>query len=134
MPTSTWFSFQLWPRAEKTVAIRATPWRSICLVRGAYLLNLCSSDWCRSPLDRTVFERGSSRRHHGVGGQITLGTRLDGAGRLAAIADELTKAGVCIKPAGGSFTYATPKTVPSEGDVLVVAGETDRADAFGTLP
>jgi trk system potassium uptake protein TrkA len=40
---------------------------------------------------------------------------------------------VCIKPAGGTFTYATPETVPSEGDVLVVAGETDRAEAFGTL-
>jgi trk system potassium uptake protein len=40
---------------------------------------------------------------------------------------------VCIKPAGGRFTYATPETVPSEGDVLVVAGETDRAEAFGAL-
>ena len=40
---------------------------------------------------------------------------------------------VCIKPAGGTFTYATPDTVVSEGDVLVVAGETDRAEAFGTL-
>ena len=40
---------------------------------------------------------------------------------------------VCIKPAGGTFTYATPETVPREGDVLVVAGETDRAEAFGKL-
>jgi trk system potassium uptake protein TrkA len=40
---------------------------------------------------------------------------------------------VCIKPAGGNFTYATPDTVVSEGDVLVVAGETHRAEAFGTL-
>lgn len=40
---------------------------------------------------------------------------------------------VCIKPTGGSFTYATPETVVSEGDVLVVAGETHRAEAFGTL-
>lgn len=41
---------------------------------------------------------------------------------------------VCIKPAGGSFTYATPDTVISEGDILVVAGETGKAEAFGELP
>jgi trk system potassium uptake protein TrkA len=40
---------------------------------------------------------------------------------------------VCIKPAGGSFTYATPDTVVSEGDILVVAGEKARAEAFGEL-
>jgi trk system potassium uptake protein len=40
---------------------------------------------------------------------------------------------VCIKPQGGSFTYATPDTVVQEGDVLVVAGETKRAEAFGEL-
>ncbi len=40
---------------------------------------------------------------------------------------------VCIKPAGGSFTYATPDTVVSEGDILVVAGEKRRAEAFGEL-
>ena len=40
---------------------------------------------------------------------------------------------VCIKPRGGTFTYATPDTVVSEGDILVVAGETDRAEAFGEL-
>ena len=40
---------------------------------------------------------------------------------------------VCVKPAGGAFTYATPDTVVSEGDVLVVAGETHRAEAFGVL-
>ena len=41
---------------------------------------------------------------------------------------------VCIKPRGGSFTYATPDTVVQEGDVLVVAGETKRAESFGELP
>jgi len=41
---------------------------------------------------------------------------------------------VCIKPQGGSFTYATPDTVVQDGDVLVVAGETRRAEAFGELP
>ena len=40
---------------------------------------------------------------------------------------------VCIKPAGGSFTYATPETVVQEGDVLVVAGETPRAERFSSL-
>src|SRR5512134_1030116 len=40
---------------------------------------------------------------------------------------------VCIKPEGGSFTYATPDTVPNEGDILVVAGEKRRAEAFGEL-
>jgi trk system potassium uptake protein TrkA len=40
---------------------------------------------------------------------------------------------VCIKPAGGSFTYATPDTVVNEGDILVVAGEKRRAEAFGEL-
>jgi len=40
---------------------------------------------------------------------------------------------VCIKPRGGTFTYATPDTVVSEGDILVVAGETDRAEVFGEL-
>ena len=38
---------------------------------------------------------------------------------------------VCIKPRGGAFTYATPDTVVNEGDILVVAGETRRAEAFG---
>jgi trk system potassium uptake protein TrkA len=40
---------------------------------------------------------------------------------------------VCIKPASGSFTYATPETVVQEGDVLVVAGEKRRAESFGEL-
>lgn len=40
---------------------------------------------------------------------------------------------VCIKPEGGHFTYATPETVVNDGDILVVAGETKRAEAFGEL-
>jgi trk system potassium uptake protein TrkA len=40
---------------------------------------------------------------------------------------------VCVKPKGGAFTYATPDTVVNEGDILVVAGETGRAEAFGEL-
>jgi trk system potassium uptake protein len=40
---------------------------------------------------------------------------------------------VCIKPEGGSFTYATPDTVPGLNDVLVVAGETDRVAGFADL-
>jgi trk system potassium uptake protein len=37
---------------------------------------------------------------------------------------------VCIKPQGGSFTYATPDTVVGEGDILVVAGEIARTHEF----
>jgi trk system potassium uptake protein TrkA len=40
---------------------------------------------------------------------------------------------VCIKPQGKTFTYATPDTVAQEGDILVVAGETRRAEEFGEL-
>jgi trk system potassium uptake protein TrkA len=40
---------------------------------------------------------------------------------------------VCVKPEGGSFTYATPETIVNVGDILVVAGETKRAEAFGEL-
>ena len=40
---------------------------------------------------------------------------------------------VCIKPSGGSYTYATPETRVSEGDVLVVAGPTEQAEAFARL-
>jgi trk system potassium uptake protein len=40
---------------------------------------------------------------------------------------------VCIKPEGGSFTYATPDTVVNDGDILVVAGETRRAEEFGEM-
>lgn len=40
---------------------------------------------------------------------------------------------VCIKPEGGSFTYATQETVPGPDDVLVVAGETDRVEGFAKL-
>jgi trk system potassium uptake protein len=40
---------------------------------------------------------------------------------------------VCIKPEGGSFTYATPDTVPGPNDILVVAGETDKAEGFADL-
>lgn len=40
---------------------------------------------------------------------------------------------VCIKPKGGTFTYATPETMANDGDILVVAGETRRAEAFGEL-
>jgi trk system potassium uptake protein TrkA len=40
---------------------------------------------------------------------------------------------VCIKPEGGSFTYATPETVPGSDDILVVAGATDRVEGFSEL-
>jgi len=37
---------------------------------------------------------------------------------------------VCIKPAGESFTYATPDTAISADDILLVAGEIKQAEAF----
>lgn len=37
---------------------------------------------------------------------------------------------VCVKPAGGSFTYATADTVIGAGDLLLVAGETAAAERF----
>lgn len=40
---------------------------------------------------------------------------------------------VCVKPADGTFTYATPDTVVHEGDILVVAGETKHAEGFSEL-
>lgn len=40
---------------------------------------------------------------------------------------------VCVKPAGGQFTYATADTVLSEGDVIVVAGATSSAQNFAAL-
>lgn len=37
---------------------------------------------------------------------------------------------VCVKPAGQTFTYATPETVIKEDDLLLVAGETLQAQKF----
>jgi trk system potassium uptake protein TrkA len=40
---------------------------------------------------------------------------------------------VSIKSPGKAATYATPETVPQEGDILVVAGETRRVEEFVQL-
>jgi trk system potassium uptake protein len=40
---------------------------------------------------------------------------------------------VCIKPGDEPFTYATPDTLISEGDILLVAGETKRVERFANL-
>ena len=40
---------------------------------------------------------------------------------------------VCVKPNGEGFTYATPETRMAEGDILVVAGDVERAEAFAAL-
>lgn len=40
---------------------------------------------------------------------------------------------VCIKSEGEAFTYATADTVVRANDILVVAGETKRAEAFSAL-
>jgi trk system potassium uptake protein TrkA len=41
---------------------------------------------------------------------------------------------VAVKPPGGPFTYATPETVVDPGDLLVVAGPRETAEAFASLP
>ena len=40
---------------------------------------------------------------------------------------------VCIKPPGQQFTHATPETVLEQGAVLVVAGQTKKAEDFAHL-
>jgi trk system potassium uptake protein TrkA len=40
---------------------------------------------------------------------------------------------VCVKPEGGTFTYATPETILEKGAVLVVAGASRKAEAFAHL-
>ncbi len=40
---------------------------------------------------------------------------------------------VCIKPVGGTFTYATAATRVEDGDLLVVAGKCDSAEQFAKL-
>ncbi len=37
---------------------------------------------------------------------------------------------VCVKPAGDSFTYATPDSVLDQGALLLIAGEKDAVEAF----
>jgi trk system potassium uptake protein len=51
----------------------------------------------------------------------------------AHVRDRYAVTVVCVKPRGGTFTYATPDTVPNEGDVLVVAGTTAAVEAFARL-
>ena len=41
---------------------------------------------------------------------------------------------VAVKPPGGPFTYATPETVVHPGDLMVVAGRREKAEAFASLP
>jgi trk/ktr system potassium uptake protein len=41
---------------------------------------------------------------------------------------------VAVKPPGGAFAYATPETVVNQGDLMVVAGPRDKAEAFASLP
>lgn len=41
---------------------------------------------------------------------------------------------VAVKPGGGAFTYATPETVVRDGDLMVVAGRREKAEAFADLP
>lgn len=40
---------------------------------------------------------------------------------------------VCVKPLGGTFTFATADTLINDGDILVIAGDTRRVEAFAKL-
>ncbi len=40
---------------------------------------------------------------------------------------------VCLKPAGGTFTFATADALIGEGDILVVAGNTESVEAFALV-
>lgn len=40
---------------------------------------------------------------------------------------------VCVKQPGGRFSYATPETVVGAGDLIVVAADAARAEAFANL-
>lgn len=40
---------------------------------------------------------------------------------------------VCVKPVGGAFTFATADTMIADGDILVIAGDTRRVEAFAKL-
>ncbi|MFC9975660.1 potassium channel family protein [Spirillospora sp. NPDC127200] len=40
---------------------------------------------------------------------------------------------VCVKPVGEPFTYATPDTVLQYGDLILVAGPTDKVERFAAL-
>jgi trk system potassium uptake protein len=58
------------------------------------------------------------------------------AGRTLAesgIREKFNVTVVCVKPAGGRYTYATVDTTLCAGDLLVIAGETTAAEAFARL-
>lgn len=40
---------------------------------------------------------------------------------------------VCVKPRGGTFTYATPETELRRGDIVVVAGTNEACETFASL-
>ena len=51
----------------------------------------------------------------------------------AAIRQRWNVTVVCVKPSRGNFTYANAETVLGKGDLLVVAGETESAEAFARV-
>lgn len=86
---------------------------------------------------------------HAVGGRVLDYFQLDDGfviaevraptsmhGKSIAAADVRNRFGVtivCIKPAGGAFTYATPDTVMGDGDILVLAGAVESTEAFAAV-
>ncbi len=89
-----------------------------------------------------------ARVAHAVSGQVVDYFQLDEGFVLAEIRAKTPTSGgtlqelnlrerfgitvVCIKQGGRGFTYATPDTHVSEGDLLVIAGTAEDADRFAS--
>ncbi len=86
---------------------------------------------------------------HAVSGQVVDYFELDEGFVLAEVRAKAAIAGgsladlnirkrfgvtvVCIKHEGGGFTYATPESTISTGDLLVIAGAAEDAERFATF-
>jgi trk system potassium uptake protein TrkA len=89
--------------------------------RLAHLVGGHMIEWIRLDDNFTMVETFAPRAIHGVS--------LADAGVRARYGVTV----VCVKPHGQGFTYATPDTVLGDGDVIVVAGPTARAERFADL-
>lgn len=86
------------------------------LVRGEVMLDYIEFDpgyaFARTPAPRALHGRSL----HGYGVRQQYGVTI-----------------VAVKPAGGSFDYATPSTVLRPGDEVVVSGPAAKVEAFSNL-
>ncbi len=89
--------------------------------RVAHLVGGRVQEWFQIDEDFAIVETAAPRR--------LVGRSLAELGLRAA--HQVTV--VCVKPQGGSFTYASPDTVLQPGDALLVAGGTVEVEAFARL-